>query len=88
MSRQYNMYNVQLSEFWKQRCQKEGMLNAPYLADYDDDVASEAPSRAPSVLSTTSTTTQNKVRASAPTTVPARHIFLPAPPFCVLRLRS
>ena len=66
MSRQYNMYNVQLSEFWKQRCFKESMHNAPYLHDYNEeyDVASEAPSRAPSQLSTTSTVTQQK--ASAP----------------------
>ena len=67
MSRQYNMYNVQLSEFWKQRCFKESMHNAPYLQDYNEeyDVASEAPSRAPSQLSATSTVTQQKARAHA-----------------------
>ena len=27
MSRQYNMYNVQLSEFWKQRVGREHMHN-------------------------------------------------------------
>ena len=64
MSRQYNMYNVQLSEFWKQRCLKEGIHNAPYL--YDDDESentSQAPSRsvAASQLSTTSTVTQQKI---------------------------
>ena len=67
MSRQYNMYNVQLSEFWKQRCLKESMHNAPYLGSVDSDdydVASEAPSRAPSQLSTTSTVTQQKVRVA------------------------
>lgn len=59
------MYNVQLSEFWKQRVGKESIFNAPYLTGADDseyDVASEAPSRAPSQLSTTSTVTQQKVR--------------------------
>ena len=62
MSRQYNMYNVQLSEFWKQRCNKEGIHNAPYLFDEDnDDTVSEAPSRAVSQLSTTSTVTQQKI---------------------------
>ena len=62
MSRQYNMYNVQLSEFWKQRCTKEGIHNAPYLFDEDnDDTVSEAPSRAVSQLSTTSTVTQQKI---------------------------
>ena len=68
MSRQYNMYNVQLSEFWKQRVGKESMFNAPYLTGADDseyDVASEAPSRAPSQLSSTSTVTQQKVRSRA-----------------------
>jgi len=62
MSRQYNMYNVQLSEFWKQRCDKETMHNAPYLFDGDsEDVTSTAPSRAPSQLSTTSTATREKI---------------------------
>lgn len=62
MSRQYNMYNVQLSEFWKQRCTKEGIHNAPYLFDEEnDDTVSEAPSRAVSQLSTTSTVTQQKI---------------------------
>ena len=62
MSRQYNMYNVQLSEFWKQRCTKEGIHNAPYLFDEEnDDTISEAPSRAVSQLSTTSTVTQQKI---------------------------
>ena len=37
MSRQYNMYNVQLSEFWKQRCLKENTQNTPYLFDESDD---------------------------------------------------
>ena len=69
MAKQYNMYNVQLSEFWKQRVGKESMFNAPYLTGADDseyDVASEAPSRAPSQLSSTSTVTQQKVRARTP----------------------
>ena len=56
------MYNVQLSEFWKQRCTKESVHNAPYLFDEDnDDTVSEAPSRAISQLSTTSTVTQQKI---------------------------
>eukprot|EP00900_Chrysochromulina_parva_P008103 jgi/Chrpa1/17294/Chrysochromulina_OHIO_Genome00020648-RA len=45
MSRQYNMYNVQLSEFWKQRIGKETMHNAPYMfgdEEYPDDLVSEA----------------------------------------------
>ena len=41
MSRQYNMYNVQLSEFWKQRCNLESIHNAPYIREDDDDAASE-----------------------------------------------
>ena len=75
MSRQYNMYNVQLSEFWKQRCFKETIHNAPYLSydDDDGDVASEAPSRAPSTLSTTSTVTQQKARPFTPAPLPVRH---------------
>ena len=63
------MYNVQLSEFWKQRCLKETIHNAPYLFDDENesaDVASVVSSRAPSQLSTTSTVTQQKVRAAAP----------------------
>jgi len=58
------MYNVQLSEFWKQRCLKETIHNAPYLFDDENesaDVASVVSSRAPSQLSTTSTVTQQKV---------------------------
>ncbi|KOO25195.1 hypothetical protein Ctob_009624 [Chrysochromulina tobinii] len=39
------MYNVQLSEFWKQRIGKETMHNAPYMfgdEEYPDDLVSEA----------------------------------------------
>ena len=64
MSRQYNMYNVQLSEFWKQRCFKESIHNTPFLKDGEDteyDVGSEAPSRLSAPLSTTSTITQQKI---------------------------
>ena len=62
MSRQYNMYNVQLSEFWKQRCLKENTQNTPYLFDESDDgTASEAPSRSASMVSYASTATQNKI---------------------------
>lgn len=39
MSRQYNMYNVQLSEFWKQRVNKEQDVNTPYL--YGSETGSE-----------------------------------------------
>merc|ERR1712216_693631 len=49
MSRQYNMYNVQLSEFWKQRVGREHMHNAPYLFEEEglySDTVSEAPSQA------------------------------------------
>ena len=63
MSRQYNMYNVQLSEFWKQRVGKETVHNAPYMfgeEEYPDDL-SEAPSRmSGSRLSVASTATQQK----------------------------
>ena len=40
MAKQYNMYNVQLSEFWKQRVSKEALHNAPYPVEEDDDMAS------------------------------------------------
>ena len=62
MSRQYNMYNVQLSEFWKQRCSKE-LENVVALNMYDDlsDTASEAPSRSASMISATSTVSQQKI---------------------------
>jgi hypothetical protein len=84
MSRQYNMYNVQLSEFWKQRCDKETMHNAPYLFDGDsEDVTSTAPSRAPSQLSTTSTATREKVRTPRPSPTPPKtlpsHLARPRP---------
>uniref|UniRef100_A0A7S2N1F2 Uncharacterized protein n=1 Tax=Haptolina brevifila TaxID=156173 RepID=A0A7S2N1F2_9EUKA len=49
MSRQYNMYNVQLSEFWKQRVGRENLTNTPYLFESELDVsdtASQAPSQA------------------------------------------
>lgn len=65
MSRQYNMYNVQLSEFWKQRCGKEAVANTPYGDDFDEtgsmisDAASQA---AMSQISTTSTVSRAKVR--------------------------
>ena len=36
MAKQYNMYNVQLSEFWKQRVGKESLHNAPYMDDDDN----------------------------------------------------
>ena len=50
MSRQYNMYNVQLSEFWKQRCTKELEQVAAYnMYDEFSDTASEAPSRSASI---------------------------------------
>jgi len=63
MSRQYNMYNVQLSEFWKQRCGKEALHNAPYFVDEDGGsvTGSDVYSIAPSQLSTTSTQTQKKI---------------------------
>ena len=87
MSRQYNMYNVQLSEFWKQRVSKEAQHNAPYLSGLeseDYDVASEAPSRAPSMISATSTVTQQKARTApraalrrATPRVPCASRFLP-----------
>ena len=69
MSRQYNMYNVQLSEFWKQRCGKEAVANTPYGdEDFDDgcSVASEALSRvATSQISTTSSVSRAKVCGAA-----------------------
>eukprot|EP00966_Prymnesium_polylepis_P252856 5845308-Prymnesium_polylepis.2 len=63
MAKQYNMYNVQLSEFWKQRVGKEALHNAPYLDDDDMSQLSveRAPSRAPSELSVTSETSRAKV---------------------------
>ena len=68
MSRQYNMYNVQLSEFWKQRCGKETMHNAPYMFEADEVseyAESEAPSRISSRAATSvaSTATRQKVGA-------------------------
>jgi len=63
MAKQYNMYNVQLSEFWKQRVGKEALHNAPYLDDDDMSQLSveRAPSRAPSELSVTSETSRAKI---------------------------
>jgi len=66
MSRQYNMYNVQLSEFWKQRCGKETMHNAPYMFEADEVseyAESEAPSRISSRAATSvaSTATRQKI---------------------------
>ena len=56
------MYNVQLSEFWKQRCGKEAVHNAPFLYDGSSEIdGSDTMSIAPSQLSTTSTQTQLKV---------------------------
>lgn len=79
MSRQYNMYNVQLSEFWKQRIDKEAQHNAPFLQSDGgselDDVASTI-SRGPSMLSTTSTISQQKVRAHGPPQRPPRRTRL------------
>jgi hypothetical protein len=46
MSRQYNMYNVQCAEMWKQRIRQENTHNIPYLnplgselGDDDDNVS-------------------------------------------------
>merc|ERR1712196_563380 len=69
MAKQYNMYNVQLSEFWKQRVGKESLHNAPYLEDDEDDrssVFSDARpasrcSRAPSEYSVTSEASKQKI---------------------------
>jgi len=69
MSRQYNMYNVQLSEFWKQRIGKETMHNAPYMfgdEEYPDDLVSEASYKSrgsvtTSRISVASTATRNKI---------------------------
>ena len=64
MSRQYNMYNVQLSEFWKQRCGKESIHNGPSMDEDDDDdasIISDAPSRAQSELSTASNMSRTKI---------------------------
>jgi len=56
------MYNVQLSEFWKQRCGKEAVHNAPFLYDGSSEIdGSDTMSIAPSQLSTTSTQTQLKI---------------------------
>jgi hypothetical protein len=59
------MYNVQLSEFWKQRVGKEALHNAPNM---DDDLMSElsetpsrAAGRAASELSVASSTSRTKV---------------------------
>ena len=67
MSRQYNMYNVQLSEFWKQRCDKEALHNAPFLIDGEEEqseLASETPSRAITELSTAVVSLQKVVLAA------------------------
>ena len=74
MSRQYNMYNVQLSEFWKQRIGKETMHNAPYMfgdEEYPDDLVSEASYKSrgsvtTSRISVASTATRTKARAGSP----------------------
>ena len=74
MSRQYNMYNVQLSEFWKQRIGKETMHNAPYMfgdEEYPDDLVSEASYKSrgsvtTSRISVASTATRNKASAGSP----------------------
>ena len=68
------MYNVQLSEFWKQRCTKESIHNAPYLFDTEDteDVASVTSGRTPSMVSVASTATQQKVRVHTPTKINSR----------------
>jgi len=56
------MYNVQLSEFWKQRCGKEAVHNAPFLYDGSSEIdGSDTMSIAPSQLSTTSTQTQQRI---------------------------
>ena len=63
------MYNVQLSEFWKQRVDKETIHNAPYFAGSEAETASirddvsEAPSRATTRtgVSVASTATRNKI---------------------------
>ena len=72
MAKQYNMYNVQLSEFWKQRVGKEALHNAPYLDEDDDNMSQlsdRAPSRAPSEMSVTSEASRQKVGARALTVV-------------------
>ena len=63
------MYNVQLSEFWKQRVGRENVHNSPAMLDLDDDdtrsVLSDASSlRAPSesAVSTTSSVTRVKIQ--------------------------
>ena len=98
MSRQYNMYNVQLSEFWKQRVGKETMHNAPNMfgdEDYPDDLVSEAPSRASgysrSQVSVASTATRQKAspRSSFTTTRFLRNVAMLRPHAALRRrLRS
>ena len=65
-AKQYNMYNVQLSEFWKQRVGRENVHNAPIPlgADgepEDDAMSSYSELRAPSEISRVSTVTQQKI---------------------------
>lgn len=76
MSRQYNMYNVQCAEMWKQRIRQENTFNIPYLnplgselGDDDDNASMLSGStrlsnlRAPSSIA--STATMRKVRPPA-----------------------
>ena len=88
MSRQYNMYNVQLSEFWKQRVGRENVHNAPIPLGADGEPEDDAMStysdiRAPSEISRVSTVTQQKIneleakldeeKRRAPPALRARH---------------
>ena len=67
MSRQYNMYNVQCAEGWKQRIALENMHNIPYVnVRADDDDASSMVSGSTNLTSlrgtsVASTTTLRKV---------------------------
>ena len=76
MSRQYNMYNVQCAEGWKQRIALENMHNIPYVHVREDDDVSSVASGSTNLTSlrgtsVASTATMRKV-CDAPTPISAR----------------
>ncbi|KAL1525272.1 hypothetical protein AB1Y20_020135 [Prymnesium parvum] len=63
MPRQYNMYNVQQCEFWKERVSKEVLRHALYFGDdLDDDLSQlSGSSFANSTRSMTSEASRDKI---------------------------
>ena len=79
--RQYNMYNSQTAEAWKQRVQKENMHNAPSLRQFSDlNVDDDDDTRSVSSLgqgSTTSGVTRDS-RASIASTAALKRVRAPS----------